>query len=181
MSIKWSDELEIQASHRAKELQEAQARVKEVVAQVEVICKQLELLKSQCAKFEACVVTAEERATKTGEEASLLKQELTKRLEMSAHKAIVDFLKSEEFEIKVALWSRDASVAGVKDLSKDIHNVDTQFPLKEFLAYQAIEAEVQKAAEYDSWDDSESPEPSNLRRSKRTPVAESALAEVNSS
>lgn len=74
--------------------------------------------------------------------------------------------------------------APFKDLSKDILDVDTKFPLntlpsmKEFLAYQARKEEAKKVyEEYDSWDDNESPEPSPLRRPKRAPTAESALPE----
>lgn len=47
--------------------------------------------------------------------------------------------------MNVTLWRREGLVQACKDLSKDILNVDAQFPLdtlpsmKEFLAYQARE------------------------------------------
>lgn len=52
------DELEVEASRRAHELQEAQAKVIEVTSQVEVFHKQLDLLKGESSKFEVRVVMA---------------------------------------------------------------------------------------------------------------------------
>lgn len=134
----------------------------EAAAQVEVLSQQLELLKGQFAKFEAHAMTAKERTTKAQEEASLLKEELLQRLS----DVVEDFQNNKAFDKKAGLWSRDALVQAFRDLSKDIMNVDSKFPLvtlpsmKEFMACEARlkEAKVDAEEEYDSWNDSEFPE-----------------------
>lgn len=69
----------------------------------------------------------------------------------------------------------------LKDIRKDIQNVNAKFPLatlpskKQFLDYEdRVDVAKKKAAEeeYDSWDDSESPELSPLRRTRCAPEDE---------
>lgn len=74
-----SEELELEASCRAQDLQEAQAKVIEATVQVKVLRKELELLRRQSTRFEARAMVAKEHDSKTENEASLLKEELPKR------------------------------------------------------------------------------------------------------
>lgn len=87
----------------------------EVVAQVKALHKQLELLRGQSSKFETCAVTAEERTMMVDEEVSLLKQELLKRLKERTIEAVESFQSSEAFEMKAAMWSRDALVVACRN------------------------------------------------------------------
>lgn len=95
--------LEVEASQRSKEIQKAQAKVTEATTQVEVLRKEFGLLRGQTSKFEVCTMMAEESALNAEEEASLLKQELPKRLKESVIEAVESFQNNKTFERKAAL------------------------------------------------------------------------------
>lgn len=150
------DELELEASRNAKQLQEGHAKVMETAVQVEVLRQQLGLAKGQFARLE-------ERAIKAEEEVSLIKEELHQRL-----------YGREAFkkQANAALWSRDAFANAFRDMRKEA-----------FLEYKArVDAVKKKASEeqYDSCDDSESCEPSSLRHTRSAPEVETILFEGSS-
>lgn len=71
-------------------------KVIKLVSQMDVLRKELGLLKRQSFKFEARVVKVEEKIL-------LHKQELPKRLEDSANEVVGNFQQSEAFTMQAAL------------------------------------------------------------------------------
>lgn len=94
------NDLEVEASRRGNELQEAQAKVAGLSSQVKFLRKELQLLRGQSTKFEA-------RALKAEEEVFPLKHELPKCLKESANEAVENFQHSEAFQMQAVLWTHD--------------------------------------------------------------------------
>lgn len=68
------DDLQAEVAYKVKQLQVSQAREPDLVAHVESLRKQLEMLKNQSAKVEGRALKVDELAEKTKEEAAFLKQ-----------------------------------------------------------------------------------------------------------
>lgn len=102
------DDFQVEVVDKGKQQRASQAREADLVAQVESLRKQMDLLKSQSAKMEVCALKAEERVERAEEEAARLKKEMPMRLEENGAKAVENFKKSEAFDMlpsRVALLS----------------------------------------------------------------------------
>lgn len=92
-----------------------------------------------------------------------------------------EFKDSEAFDKKAARWSQKALVQAFRDMSKDIMDINSKFPLsalpymQQFMVYEArVEAAKKRETkkEYDLWDDIESLELPPPRCSKHALEAE---------